>query len=126
MSAAARSHLLLLACAAIWGFAFVAQRLGVDVVGAYTFIAARNYLGAAALLPLVWLIDRRDNRDAAARRQAWARAVGPGLVIGVLLFAGSALQIASQTARQRTTAFFGDVQMCSSYSTSSLSCSSSS
>ncbi|RXW31875.1 DMT family transporter [Propioniciclava flava] len=101
MSAASRSHLLLLACAAIWGFAFVAQRLGADVVGAYTFIAARNYLGAAALLPLVWLIDRRDNRDAAARCQAWARAVRPGLVIGVLLFAGSALQ---QLGIEQTTA----------------------
>ncbi|HRL80476.1 MAG TPA: EamA family transporter, partial [Propioniciclava sp.] len=101
MSAAARSHLLLLACAAIWGFAFVAQRLGADVVGAYTFIAARNYLGAAALLPLVWFLDRREHRDAAARRRAWRTVVTPGIIIGVLLFAGSALQ---QLGIEQTTA----------------------
>ena len=101
MSAAARSHLLLLACAARWGFAFVAQRLGADVVGAYTFIAARNYLGAAALLPLVWFLDRRERRDAALRRQAWRTVVTPGIIIGVLLFAGSALQ---QLGIEQTTA----------------------
>ncbi|QIK71389.1 DMT family transporter [Propioniciclava coleopterorum] len=101
MSARTRSHLLLLACAAIWGLAFVAQRLGAEAVGASTFIAARNYLGAAALLPLLWFLDRREGRDAAARREAWRAVVVPGLVIGALLFAGSELQ---QVGIEHTTA----------------------
>lgn len=92
MNAQSRSHLLLLACAAVWGLAFVAQRLGAEHVGAATFIAVRNYLGAAALLPLLWFLDRREGHDAAARRAAWRAVVVPGLVIGVLLFAGSQLQ----------------------------------
>lgn len=92
MSSQTRSHLLLLACAAVWGLAFVAQRLGADHVGAATFIAVRNYLGAAALLPLLWFLDRREGHDAATRQAAWRAVVVPGLVIGVLLFAGSQLQ----------------------------------
>jgi hypothetical protein len=64
--------------------AFVAQRLGADAVGAYTFIAARNLLGAAALLPLLWWSDRRDARDrgGASRRLAGGRR-RPAMVIGV-------------------------------------------
>lgn len=101
MSAQSRSHLLLLACAAIWGLAFVAQRLGAESVGAATFIAARNYLGAAALLPLLWFWDRRAGRDAVARARAWRAVALPGAVIGILLFAGSALQ---QVGIEHTTA----------------------
>ena len=101
MSARTRAHLLLLACAAIWGMAFVAQRLGADAVGASTFIAARNLLGAAALLPLLWWWDRRDARTAAGRRAAWRAVVVPGVVIGSLLFAGSELQ---QVGIEHTTA----------------------
>lgn len=92
MSAQTRSHLLLLACAAIWGMAFVAQRFGAEAVGAYTFIAARNYLGAVALLPLLWFLDRRKGRTAVQRRASWRAVLVPGAVIGALLFAGSALQ----------------------------------
>ena len=101
MSAQARAHLLLLACAAIWGMAFVAQRLGAEAVGAATFIAARNVLGAVALLPLVWFLDRREGRDAAARRASWRAVLVPGTVIGLLLFAGSQLQ---QVGIEHTTA----------------------
>ena len=43
-------------------------------------------------VPLVWVLDRREHRDAAARRRAWRTVVTPGIIIGGLLFAGSALQ----------------------------------
>jgi len=45
-----RSNLLLLAAAAIWGLAFVAQRQGMDHLGPLTFNGIRFLLGALTLL----------------------------------------------------------------------------
>ena len=45
------SDSLLLLTAAIWGFAFVAQRMGMEYVGPFTFNGVRFLLGAAALAP---------------------------------------------------------------------------
>jgi len=96
-----RAHLLLVVCAAIWGFAFVAQRLGAEHAGAFTFTAARSVIGAAALVPLVWFLDRRARLSAPERREAWLRVVRPGSFIGLMLFGGSILQ---QLGIERTTA----------------------
>ncbi|QGF22454.1 DMT family transporter [Raineyella fluvialis] len=95
-----RANLLLLLAAAIWGFAFVAQIAGAHV-GAFTFNSSRFLLGALSLLPVIGWLDRRDHLDTAERRRRWVAVVWPGLLIGVLLFAGSSLQ---QIGLQFTTA----------------------
>ncbi|MGE5423270.1 MAG: EamA family transporter, partial [Ignavibacteriales bacterium] len=41
-----RSNLLLLLAAAIWGLAFVAQRVGMQHVGPFTFNGIRFLLGS--------------------------------------------------------------------------------
>jgi drug/metabolite transporter (DMT)-like permease len=64
---------LLLLAATIWGFAFVAQRAGMEHIGPITYNAVRFALGALALLPLV-LVRRRASRRAA--HQAAHRAAG--------------------------------------------------
>jgi drug/metabolite transporter (DMT)-like permease len=46
-----KSDLLLLLTAVIWGFAFTAQRLGMDYIGPFTYSAIRFALGTAVLLP---------------------------------------------------------------------------
>ena len=48
-----RQSLLLLITAVIWGSAFVAQSIGMDSVGPFTFTTSRTLLGAIVLLPLV-------------------------------------------------------------------------
>ncbi len=85
----AGNDLLLLLTAAIWGFAFVAQRVGMDHVGPLAFNALRFALGAASLVPLILL-----RRRAAAGRIAagQARLALYGCVAGAVLFAGAALQ----------------------------------
>ena len=45
--------LLLLLAALIWGVAFVAQSVGMDYMGPFTFNGARFLMGSAVLLPLV-------------------------------------------------------------------------
>ncbi|MGB4585773.1 MAG: DMT family transporter [Rectinemataceae bacterium] len=47
------SDALLLLTAAIWGFAFVAQRVGMDAMGPFAFNAVRYAIGALVLLPLI-------------------------------------------------------------------------
>jgi drug/metabolite transporter (DMT)-like permease len=59
-----KADALLLLAAAIWGFAFVAQRMGMEHVGPFTFNAARFALGSLALIPFV--LTRRGRRNTAA------------------------------------------------------------
>ncbi|HOX19095.1 MAG TPA: DMT family transporter, partial [Spirochaetales bacterium] len=65
------SELALVLVAAVWGFAFVAQRAGMDHVGPFTYNGVRFLLGFAALLPLI------AARRAAARRQTLAAGENP-------------------------------------------------
>lgn len=46
-----RADLLLLACAAIWGFGFVFQKSVMEDLGIFTFIAARSVIAVVALAP---------------------------------------------------------------------------
>ena len=60
-----RSNLMLLLTAFIWGVAFVAQSVGMDYVGPFTFNAVRNFIGAFVLLLFIPLIDKANQKSAA-------------------------------------------------------------
>ena len=45
-----------IACSFIWGTAFIAQDMGMDFIGPYTFSAVRLALGFLALLPFFFYI----------------------------------------------------------------------
>ena len=83
--------LLLLVTAVIWGAAFVAQRLGMDHVGPFAFMVARNALGVLALAPVLMWRRREVARTLAAPGGRGALAAG-SLACGTALFAASALQ----------------------------------
>jgi drug/metabolite transporter (DMT)-like permease len=97
-----KSDALLLAAAAIWGFAFVAQRVGMSHVGPFTFNAVRFALGAVTLLPLL-LVRRRAVRSTTpvARLSPIAQVFYGAGLLGTVLFAGASLQ---QTGIVYTTA----------------------
>ncbi len=93
-----RSNLLLLLTAAIWGMAFVAQSVGMDYVGPFTFTASRSFIAALVLIPVILFMNR--NRQP-ADRPAFAdrvRAHGgkklllAGISTGLALAAASSLQ----------------------------------
>jgi drug/metabolite transporter (DMT)-like permease len=84
-----KAEALLLLAAVIWGFAFVAQRVGMDHVGPFTYNGVRFILGALSLLPLLWL-GRRSAAPIAPG--GWRPILGGGLLAGLLLFAGASLQ----------------------------------
>lgn len=76
----------LLTAAVIWGLAFVAQRVSVDLVGPFTFNGIRFGLGALSLVPLTFFL--KPSPHAAG----WRPVLLPGLAAGAILFAGASLQ----------------------------------
>lgn len=88
-----RSPLLLLLTATIWGVAFVAQSVGMDYVGPFTFNFVRNLLGCLVLLPVIWFLGHlsnapRQKTEAASRKTL----ITGGICCGFFLFAASSFQ----------------------------------
>ncbi len=84
-----RANLLLMTAAAIWGFAFVAQRLGMRHLEPFTFNASRFLLGTLVLLPFLPLSGRRPAGTPMAGRGETLRACG---LTGLVLFTAATLQ----------------------------------
>jgi drug/metabolite transporter (DMT)-like permease len=78
-----------LGAAFIWGVAFVAQRVSLDHIGAFSFNGLRFALGALSLIPLTFLFRPSGLTKAQA---TWKSALVPGLVAGVILFCAAGLQ----------------------------------
>ena len=58
-----KSPLLLFLAAVIWGVAFVAQSVGMEYVGPFTFNAVRSIIGGMVLIPCIFLLDRLKKED---------------------------------------------------------------
>lgn len=97
-----RQSMLLLLTAAIWGVAFVAQSVGMDYVGPFTFNAVRSLLGGIVLIPCIVLLKRInagskdtagvaecESGDPAGQRKVLLTG---GVACGVLLCIASNLQ----------------------------------
>ena len=79
--------------ALIWGVAFVAQSVGNEYVGPFTFNCVRSLLGGVVLLPLIPLLgrlsgNRREETTPTDRKNLWLG----GVLCGVLLGLASSLQ----------------------------------
>ncbi len=84
-----KSRAILLLTAFIWGFAFVAQRQGMESVPPFTFNAIRFLLGAVSLLPFALMQQRRNSSRATANpRSMWLG----GMLTGLVLFIAASLQ----------------------------------
>ena len=82
-----KSTILLFLTAMIWGFAFVAQKVGAEFVGAFTFNGIRFMLGTVSLIPVILLFER-EKLDKAKIKSILI----PGLLAGTVLFIASTLQ----------------------------------
>ena len=83
-----KSNILLLMTAMIWGFAFVAQRVGAEHVGAMTFNGVRFALGALSLSPIVLITLHKTPMDKTCRKMTLLASVAGGTA----LFVASLLQ----------------------------------
>lgn len=92
-----KNSLILLLTATIWGFAFVAQSVGMDHVGPFTFLAARSYIGAAVLLPVIFFRKRsgsenKPNLSSEEKKKSGKLLLLGGMACGFFLMTASAFQ----------------------------------
>lgn len=89
-----RQSMILFVTATIWGVAFVAQSVGMDYVGPFTFLAARNVIALLVLLPWMAIRDKSSRKGGGPEQQKGDRKslLTGGICCGVCLFAASALQ----------------------------------
>ena len=85
--------LILLLTTVIWCCAFVAQSVGMDHIGPFTFQAVRCLLGVLALLPVIFLFDlkKTDGKNYISRwcdPKLWKA----GILCGIALFVASGAQ----------------------------------
>lgn len=85
-----RNSLLLLLTAAIWGTAFVAQSVGMDYVGAFTFNGVRSLIGGLVLIPCILIL--RGKAPAPSEKKSRRNLIAGGLLCGLCLFAASTFQ----------------------------------
>ncbi len=87
------AELLLLLAAIVWGFAFVAQKVGMDSIGPMAYNGIRFLLGSLSLLPVIRLFSVNDsgsstNGKVVRQINIWKA----GLVSGLVLFIAASLQ----------------------------------
>jgi len=99
-----KANILLLLTAAIWGLAFVAQKVGAEHVGAFTFNGIRFALGSISLIPLILLLNKKKENSNAKKEEGGSslkHTVRAGIIVGCALFIATSLQ---QTGVMYTTA----------------------
>lgn len=88
-----KSSLILLLTATIWGVAFVAQSVGMEYIGPFTFNAIRCVLGGLVLIPVILVLKKKkgtgaENQEKEDKKTLWAG----GIACGVILCIASNLQ----------------------------------
>ncbi|MDA8227733.1 MAG: DMT family transporter [Desulfitobacterium hafniense] len=86
-----RANMLLFLTAAIWGFAFVAQRVGSQHVGAFTFNGIRFALGSISLIPLILYFNKKKNSDNRPELPI-KKILVPSVLVGIVLYSAASLQ----------------------------------
>jgi drug/metabolite transporter (DMT)-like permease len=88
-----KSDILLILTAVIWGFAFVAQRMGMEFVGPFTFNGIRFALGSLSLIPLIIFMNRKGQEKSADAAKANLKTfLLGGALAGIALYMGASFQ----------------------------------
>lgn len=85
-----KGSILLLLATVIWGCAFVAQSVGMDYLGPFTFQTCRSLIAVAALVAVIFLMERDKSQFVPKWRnkKLW----NTGLLCGAALTVASGLQ----------------------------------
>jgi drug/metabolite transporter (DMT)-like permease len=86
-----KAVILLIITAAIWGFAFVAQKSGMQYIGPFTFNGIRFALGSLSLLPVIVFFNKKSQGKSNCEAGIKAT-VKAGIIAGIVLFIASTLQ----------------------------------
>ncbi len=75
----------------IWGSTFVAQSVGMDTIGPFTFLAVRSILAVVFLIPVIAFLERKDIPNYIGKwldKKLWLG----GFLCGLSLFVAASLQ----------------------------------
>lgn len=92
-----RNSLLLLLTATIWGAAFVAQSVGMDYVGPFTFNSVRCFVGGIVLIPCISVLNKinppvQKELTEAEKKSSRKTLIIGGISCGTLLALASSFQ----------------------------------
>lgn len=88
-----KSSLILLLTATIWGVAFVAQSVGMEYIGPFTFNAIRCVLGGLVLIPVILVLKKKKETGAENQEKEDKKTLrAGGIACGVILCIASNLQ----------------------------------
>ena len=83
-------NLMLILTALIWGSSFVAQSVGMNYIGPFTFNAIRCIIGGIVLIPIIVIMDKvkKESNTKGINKQV----IVGGILCGIALFLGSTFQ----------------------------------
>ena len=88
-----KGNVILIITALIWGTAFVAQSVGMDYVGPFTFITARYIVGGLFLIPCIYLLDKMNKKTVNESSHNDKKTLFvAGILCGIALFTASCFQ----------------------------------
>lgn len=87
-----KNALILALTAFIWGTAFVAQSVGMDYLGPFSFNGIRNIIGGCSLLPCIWILGKLESKSELEHKGTKRDLIIGGIACGFCLFAASSLQ----------------------------------
>ena len=88
-----KGSLALLGATVIWGFAFIAQSVGMDLIGPFTFQMVRCLLAVLVLIPCSFLLDLgKCSMKESAQKWKNPKLWKAGMICGCALFVASSLQ----------------------------------
>ena len=84
------SFICLVLCTLIWGTTFIAQDMGMDNIGPFTFNSVRFFVGFLAVTPFVFLFERKKiNHQIKNKTKEFSKLILP---VGIFLFLGCIFQ----------------------------------
>lgn len=83
---------MLLLTSFIWGLSFVAQSVGINYVGAFTFNGSRFIIGGLALIPCVFFLRSAERKNEKEERDKTKEGIIGGICCGAALCIASTLQ----------------------------------
>ena len=91
-----RNSFILLLTATIWGVAFVAQSVGMEYVGPFTFNCVRNIIGGIVMIPCIFLLGKLNGQKKVTlmpeNKEERKTLLLGGVLCGIFLCAASNMQ----------------------------------
>lgn len=88
-----KGNSILMITAFIWGTAFVAQSVGMDYVGPFTFISSRYILGGMFLIPCIFILNKAGKKSPNNKKDSDRKTLFiAGALCGAALFVASSFQ----------------------------------